>query len=59
MPELDEASNKVANALIKMGVGKGDQVVTLLPDTPESIITIFGVFKSGGTTVRLNPRAKA
>ncbi len=56
--ELDEASNKVANALIKMGLGKGDRVVTLLSDTPEFIITIFGVVKSGGITVRLNPRAK-
>ncbi len=56
--ELDEASNKVANALIKMGLGKGDRVVTLLPDTPEFIITYFGVVKSGGITVRLNPRAK-
>jgi len=57
--ELDEASNKVANALIKMGVAKGDRVVTLLPDTPESIIAIFGIIKSGSITVRLNPRAKA
>jgi len=56
--ELDEASNKVANALIKMGVGRGDRVIILLPDTPEFIITFFGVVKSGGTTVRLNPRSK-
>ena len=56
--ELDEASNKVANALIKMGVGRGDRVVILLPDTPDFAITYFGVVKSGGVTVRLNPRAK-
>lgn len=56
--ELDEASNKVANAVIKMGVGKGDRVIILLPDTPEFVVTFFGVVKSGGVTVRLNPRAK-
>ncbi len=56
--ELDEASNKLANALIEMGVGRGDRVVTLLADTPEFIIAIFGIIKSGGVTVRLNPRAK-
>jgi long-chain acyl-CoA synthetase len=56
--ELDEASNKLANALIKMGVKRGDRVVILLPDTPDWIIVYFGVVKSGGTTVRLNPRSK-
>jgi long-chain acyl-CoA synthetase len=56
--ELDEASNKLANALMEMGIGRGDRVVTLLTDTPEFIIAIFGIIKSGGVTVRLNPRAK-
>ncbi|TRZ48231.1 MAG: hypothetical protein D4S01_10740 [Dehalococcoidia bacterium] len=56
--ELDEASNKIANALIKMGVGRGERVIILLTDTPEFIITFFGVVKSGGTTVRLNPKSK-
>jgi long-chain acyl-CoA synthetase len=56
--ELDEASNKLANALIKMGVKRGDRVVTLLPDIPEFITAIFGIAKSGGAVIRLNPRAK-
>jgi acetyl-CoA synthetase len=34
--ELDTTSNKVANVLIEMGIGKGDRVAILLPDTPES-----------------------
>ncbi len=56
--ELDESSNKIANALMKMGVNKGDRVIILLPDTPDSIINYFGVMKCGGVAVRLNPRSK-
>ena len=39
--ELDQASNRVANALMKMGVGKGERVATLLSDTPEFVAVYF------------------
>jgi len=55
--ELDEASNKIANALIGRGVEKGDRVAIVLPDVPEFVITFFGVVKAGGVAVRLNPKA--
>jgi len=38
--ELDKASNKVAHALLEMGVKKGDRVATLLANSPEFIIII-------------------
>ena len=56
--QLDEASNKVANALIGMGVGKGDRVAMLLPNSPEFIITYFGVVKIGGIAVPLDTKYK-
>jgi len=56
--ELDEASNKVANALIKMGIQKGDRVVILLPNSPEFVVTYFGVVKAGGVAVPLDVRYK-
>ncbi len=56
--ELDEASNKVANALIKMGVRKGDRVVILSPNSPEFVTTYFGVIKAGGIAVPLDIRYK-
>jgi len=55
--ELDEASNKIANALIERGVEKGDRVAIVLPDVPEFPIAFFGVVKAGGIAVRQNPKA--
>lgn len=56
--ELDEASNKVANALLKMGTGKGDRVAMLLANSPEFIIIYFGIVKTGGIAVPLDTRYK-
>ncbi len=56
--ELDEASNKVANALVGMGVGKGDRVAMLLSNSPEFVTTYFGVVKIGGIAVLLDPKYK-
>jgi long-chain acyl-CoA synthetase len=56
--ELDDASNKVANALTKTGVRKGDRVAMLLPNSPEFVIIYFGVVKIGGIAVPLDVRYK-
>jgi len=56
--ELDEASNKVANTLIRMGVNKGDRVAMLLTDSPEFVIIYFGIVKAGSIAVPLNPKYK-
>jgi long-chain acyl-CoA synthetase len=56
--ELDKASNKMANALIKIGVNKGDRVVILLPNSPEFVIIYFGIIKAGGVAVFLNVNYK-
>ena len=56
--ELDEASNKVANALVGMGLGKGDRVALLLANSPEFVAIYFGVVKMGGIAVLLDPKYK-
>jgi long-chain acyl-CoA synthetase len=56
--ELDEASNKVANALVGMGVGRGDRVALLLANSPEFVATYFGVVKIGAIAVLLDPKYK-
>ncbi len=56
--ELDEASNKLANALIKMGLKKGDRVAMLLPNSPDFVTIYFGIVKSGGIAVPLDTRYK-
>ena len=54
--ELEEASNKVANALIKMGVKKGDRVATLQSSNPEFVTVFFGIIKAGGVAGPLDAR---
>lgn len=56
--ELDEASNKVANALLGMGVSKGDRVAMLLPNSLEFVTIYFGVVKTGGIAIPLDTRYK-
>ena len=56
--ELDEASNKIANALSEMGLSKGDPVVMLLSNSPEFAIIYFGIVKTGAVAVPLDPRYK-
>ena len=56
--ELDEASNKIANALIKMGVSKGDRVAILLSNSPEFAVIYFGIIKIGAIAVPLDTKYK-
>jgi len=56
--ELEEASSKIANALIKMGVRKGDHIAMLLANSPEFVSIYFGVVKVGGIAVPLDIRYK-
>lgn len=57
--ELDETSNRVANALISLGIKKGDHVAILMSRTPEWVINCFGVLKAGAAGVLLDTGAKA
>lgn len=56
--DLDEASNKVANALLKMGINKGDRIVLLLNNSPEYVVTYFGIVKIGAIAVPLDTKYK-
>jgi long-chain acyl-CoA synthetase len=53
--ELDEMSDAFACALIDLGVKKGDRVALYLQNIPQFIIGQFGIWKSGGMIVPLNP----
>ena len=56
--ELDGASNRIANALVGIGIGKGDRVALLLTNSPEFVTTYFGVVKIGAVAVLLDPKYK-
>ena len=50
---LKELSNRFANALRALGVGRGDRVGILLPQCPETAIAHIAVYKLGGVAVPL------
>jgi len=53
--ELDEAVNRFASSLQKMGVGKGDRVAIMLPNCPQFIIAAYATWRIGGVVVCCNP----
>ena len=56
--ELDATSNRVANALLKLGMKKGTHVALLVSHSPEWVINYFGVVKGGGIAVLINTALK-
>lgn len=53
--QLEELSNQLANALIQMGIQKGDRVAIMLPNLPQCVIAFFGALKAGAIVVQTNP----
>ena len=53
--ELDEATDRFAVALQKLGVRKADRVAIMLPNLPQQVIAYFGILKAGATVVNTNP----
>lgn len=49
--ELSRSSNRFANALNSLGLGKGDRVLGVLPRVPETLIMMLGTMKLGATYV--------
>jgi phenylalanine ammonia-lyase len=52
--ELDEWSNRVAEALARLGVGRGDRVALFLPNIPEFAAAYLGIQKLGAVAVSMN-----
>lgn len=52
---LNWESNRFANALLGLGLGKGARVVLLMPNIPQMLIGFFGVLKAGCVAVFLPP----
>lgn len=53
--EVEEHSNALSKALIANGVKKGDRVISLFLNCPQSFIAFFAIWKAGGIVVPLNP----
>ncbi|MBM4450506.1 MAG: acyl--CoA ligase [Chloroflexi bacterium] len=54
--ELDENANRVANALMDQGIGKGDRVIHWMMNSIKWLEAYFGVIRTGAWAVPLNFR---
>src|SRR5215470_6226902 len=57
--ELDRQSNKVARALLRLGVAVGERVGVLAPKSAAAVIGMYGALKAGACYVPLDPKAPA
>ena len=56
---LDRLSNKVARALLRLGVVLGDRVGILAPKSAAAVVGVYGALKAGACYVSLDPKAPA
>jgi len=54
--ELNERVNRLSNALLSLGLQKGDRVAILSKNRPQIIESIYACYKAGLVTVPLNAR---
>lgn len=57
--EFNREANRVAHALIRRGIKKGDRVVLLLPRTSAVLVSMFGVSKAGAAYIPCDPEYPA
>lgn len=53
--ELYHESLSFASYLQQIGISKGDRVAIMLANTPQSVISYFGILIAGGIVVQTNP----
>jgi long-chain acyl-CoA synthetase len=53
--ELNEASQRLAGALVKLGARPGRHIGLLLPNIPEYLMALQGVWLTGATALQLSP----
>lgn len=53
--EMDALTDRLAAALVDLGIKKGDRVGIFMPNTPQFVIAYFGILKAGGVVVATNP----
>jgi len=57
--ELDEQADRLASALLPLGVRKGSHVAVMLPNIPETMITWTAIGRLGAVMVPINTRYTA
>ncbi len=53
--EVKDRSDRLATALARFGIAKGDRVGIMLPNCPQYLIAAFAILRIGGIVVNINP----
>jgi long-chain acyl-CoA synthetase len=53
--ELDALANRFANALLALGLGKGERVALLMPNCPQMVLAYYGGLRAGAVMVATSP----
>jgi long-chain acyl-CoA synthetase len=53
--QVYEEAKRFAGQLQQMGVHKGDRVAIMLANTPQSVVSYYGILMAGGVVVQTNP----
>jgi long-chain acyl-CoA synthetase len=53
--EIKQRTDRLALALLRLGLQKGDRVAIMLPNCPQYVIAAFAILRLGGIVVNINP----
>ena len=53
--EMNELTDQLAAGIAALGIKKGDRVGIFMPNTPQFVLTFFGILKAGAVVVSVNP----
>jgi len=56
--ELEQSANRLAHALLRSGIERGDRVVVHLENSVETVIALFAILKAGAVFLIVNPTTK-
>lgn len=56
--EINDQSNSLAHMLVECGIKSGDRILLLLENSPEYVISYYGILKAGAVAVPVNTDIK-
>lgn len=57
--QVQDRVQRIAAFLLEQGLKKGERVGIFLPNTPEFVISFYGILRAGGVVMALNPSSRA
>jgi benzoate-CoA ligase family protein len=54
--DVQALANRAAQALARLGAQQEERVIVALPDGPEYVASLFGIFKVGAVAIMVNPQ---